>query len=146
MDVIRRASALFDRVIVLVASNASKNNSLFTVEERMALLRRCTASIPNVEVRCFEGLIALYARQVQATAIVKGLRAMSDFDYEFQQALTNHQLNPDVETIFLAASGDSMYLSSSMVKQVCSLGGDVSNFIPPEALPDILERIRPEGR
>ena len=141
MDVIRRAAALFDRVIVLVADNTDKR-CLFTAEERMALLRRCVAGIPNVEVRCFEGLISQYAKDVSATAIVKGLRAMSDFDYEFQQALTNHRLNPDVETIFLAANGDSMYLSSSMVKQVCSLGGDVSSFVPPEALQDIKDRIR----
>ncbi len=141
MDVIRRAAALFDRVVVLVADNKEKR-CLFTVEERMALLRRCVAGFPNVEVCCFEGLIALYAAQVNATAIIKGLRAMSDFDYEFQQALTNRQLNPNVETIFLAAGSDSMYLSSSMVKQVCSLGGDIGSFVPPEALREIQERIR----
>ena len=143
MDIIRRAAALFDRVIVLVSDNKDKR-CLFTAQERMALLRRCVAGIPNAEVRCFEGLISQYAKDVGATAIVKGLRAMSDFDYEFQQALTNRQLNPAVETIFLTASGDSMYLSSSMVKQVCSLGGDVSSFVPPEALGEIRERIRGE--
>ncbi|MDR1928379.1 MAG: pantetheine-phosphate adenylyltransferase [Oscillospiraceae bacterium] len=142
MDIITRAAALFDRLIVLVASNVMKRDCLFSAGERIELLRRCCGGMPNVTVDCDEGLIAEYARRVGATAIVKGLRAMSDFDYEFQQALTNRQLNSRVETIFLAASGESMYLSSSMVKQVCALGGDVSSFVPPEALPEILSRMR----
>jgi pantetheine-phosphate adenylyltransferase len=145
MDIIRRAAAQFERVIVLVAINATKPG-LFAPEERVKLLQRCLTDVPNAEVRSFAGLTALYAKQTGASAIVKGLRAMSDFDYEFQQALTNRQLNPAVETIFMSASGESMYLSSGMVKQVCSLGGDVSSFVPPEALPDVLARLRPQDK
>ncbi|MCL2106337.1 MAG: pantetheine-phosphate adenylyltransferase [Oscillospiraceae bacterium] len=141
VEIIRRAAAMFDRVIVLVASNAMKRY-LFSAEERKSLLCRCTADIPNVEVDCDEGLTALYAKRVGAAVIVKGLRALSDFDFEFQQALTNRKLNMAVETVFLPASAENMYLSSSMVKQVGMLGGDVSCFVPPEALPDILARIR----
>jgi len=141
MEIIRRAAALFDRVVVLVAVNVVKA-SFFTVDERVALLRSCTESLPNVTVDSSGSLVALYAKEIAATAIVKGLRAMSDFDSEFQQALTNRQLNPQAETIFLPASGTSMYLSSGMVKQVCSLGGDIGAFVPGEALAFIQERIR----
>ena len=140
MEIIRRAAALFDRVVVLVASNAMKR-CLFSAEERAALLRSCIAGLENVTVEAFEGLVGLYTKEIRATAIVKGLRAMSDFDAEFQQALINRHLNPDTETVFIPADSASMYLSSSMVKQVCSLGGDVSSFVPPEALHDIQNRI-----
>lgn len=145
MEVIRRAAALFDRLVVLVAVNAQKSH-LFSEQERVVLLKKCTASLPNVEIDASSGLVALYAKEISATAIVKGLRAMSDFDSEFQQALTNNQLNPQTETIFLPASAMSMYLSSSMVKQVCSLGGDISTFVPEEALPLIVERIQTTSR
>lgn len=141
LEIIRRAAALFDRVTVLVAVNAMKTY-LFTVDERVALLKSCTANLTNVTIDSSDRLVALYAKETNATAIVKGLRAMSDFDSEFQQALTNRQLNPQVETIFLPASGTSMFLSSSMVKQVCALGGDISAFVPKEALPLILERLQ----
>ena len=141
MEIIRRAAALFDRVVVLVAVNVVKA-SFFTVEERVALLRSCTQGLPNVTVDSSGSLVALYAKENAATVIVKGLRAMSDFDSEFQQALTNRQLNPQAETIFLPASGTSMYLSSGMVKQVCALGGDIGAFVPGEALPFIQARIQ----
>ena len=141
MEIIRRAAALFDRVVVLVAVNVVKA-SFFTVEERVALLQSCTEGLPNVTVDSSGSLVALYAKENGATVIVKGLRAMSDFDSEFQQALTNRQLNPQAETIFLPASGTSMYLSSGMVKQVCSLGGDIGAFVPGEALPFIQARIQ----
>ena len=141
VEIIRRAAALFDRLVVLVADNVAKR-CLFSAEERVALLRSCVASLPNVAVEASQGLVALYAQEVGATAIVKGLRAMSDFDSEFQQSLTNRRLNPDAETIFLPAGSDSMFLSSGMVKQVCALGGDISGFVPPEALNQILARIQ----
>ncbi|MDR2646786.1 MAG: pantetheine-phosphate adenylyltransferase [Oscillospiraceae bacterium] len=140
VDIIRRAVRVFDRLIVVVASNVRKE-TLFTMEERVALLRRCTSDLPNVRVDADAGLIAHYAQRVGAMAIVKGLRAMSDFDYEFQQALTNRKLNNAIETVFFAADGESMFLSSSMVKQVFFLGGDVSGFVPPEAL-NALENAR----
>ena len=140
MEIIRRAAALFDRVVVLVAVNAMKS-SFFTAQERIGLLRDCTKGLPNVAVDSTEGLVAQYAKEIAADVIVKGLRAMTDFEFEFQQALVNRQLNPRAETIFLPASGTSMYLSSGMVKQVCALGGDISAFVPPEALPLITARI-----
>ena len=142
LEIIRRAAALFDRLVVLVACNAAKQ-CLFSDQERAALLRSCTAALPNVAVEISDGLVALHAKAIGATAIVKGLRAMSDFDSEFQQALTNRRLNPDAETVFLPAGSDSMFLSSGMVKQVCALGGDISGFVPAEVLPQIYARIRP---
>jgi len=139
LEIIRRAAALFDRVVVLVAANAVKTGS-FSTRERVDLLELCTAQLPNVRVDFTEGLVAHYARDIAADVIVKGLRAMTDFEFEFQQALVNRQLNPGAETIFLPASGTSMYLSSGMVKQVCALGGDISEFVPKEALPLIAEK------
>ncbi|MCL1952542.1 MAG: pantetheine-phosphate adenylyltransferase [Oscillospiraceae bacterium] len=140
MEIIRRAAALFDRVVVLVAINAVKS-SFFTAQERIGLLRDCIQGLPNVTVDSTDGLVAQYAREIAAGVIVKGLRAMTDFEFEFQQALVNHQLNPRAETVFLPASGAGMYLSSGMVKQVCALGGDISAFVPKEALPFITKRI-----
>lgn len=145
MDIIRRASQLFDRVIVVVMSNMSKS-PLFSQVERMDLLHRALteANLDNVTVDCYDGLLAEYAHSRKATAIVKGLRAMSDFEYEFQMALTNRKLNPQVETVFLTTTADHMYLSSSLVKQVALLGGDISDFVPPCLLPDIIDKLRKE--
>jgi pantetheine-phosphate adenylyltransferase len=140
MEIIRRAAALFDRVVVLVAVNAVKSG-FFTAQERIGLLRDCTKGLPNVTIDSTGGLVAHYAGEIAADVIVKGLRAMTDFEFEFQQALVNRQLNPRAETVFLPASGTSMYLSSGMVKQVCALGGDISAFVPEEALPFIEKRI-----
>ena len=141
LDIINRAAHLFDRVIVLVMSNRSKKNSLFTVEERMELLER-SIKFDNVKIDTYDGLLVNYAKEKGAVAIVKGLRAMSDFEYEFQQALTNKELNPDVETVFLTTEGKNMYLSSSMVKEVCTLGGDISAFVPAEIAKDINKRCK----
>lgn len=140
LDVIHRAAALFDKVIVTVMPNAAKH-PLFSLSERADQLRRVTADLPHVEVDCYDGLLAEYARKRQANAIVKGLRAMSDFEYEFQMALTNRKLNAEVETVFLTTKAEHMYLSSSLVKQVASLGGDISGFVPAAILPDILSKI-----
>ena len=118
------------------------NNSCFSVEERMELIRRCTKDLPNVEVDCDFGLLAEYARRKNADVIVKGLRAVSDFEDEFQQALTNKKLNSAVETVFMAAGAENMFLSSSMIKQVCRLGGDVTPFLPEEVSSDIIDRLR----
>lgn len=142
LDIIRRASGMFDQVRVVVLQNSAKQSALFTPAERMELIRRTTADLPNVEVDHYRGLLADYARQQHATAIVKGLRAMSDFEYEFQMALTNRQLNPDVETVFLTTKADYLYLSSSLVKEIASLGGDIQAFVPPAILPDIIKKIR----
>ncbi len=140
LDIIERTADIFDEVIVLVASNRSKNTS-FTTEERMELIRRCIKS-DNIKVDTDDGLLVDYAKEKGAVAIVKGLRAMSDFDYEFQQALTNKSLYPECETVFLTARGENMFLSSSMVKEVCSLGGDISSFVPENIKEDIYKRCK----
>ena len=142
VDIIVRASKIFDKLIVAVPVNPAKHAS-FTVEERMELLRRATQAegLRNVEVDKVEGLLADYAKQRQAMVLIKGLRALSDFEYEFQQALTNKKLNPELETMFLATSAGNMFLSSSMVKQVAGFGGDISHFVPACILETIQERL-----
>ncbi|MBQ8576132.1 MAG: pantetheine-phosphate adenylyltransferase [Clostridia bacterium] len=145
LSVIKRAAKLFDEVIVVVMINHKKPVGCFTHEERVELISRCTKDIPNVRVDYYDGLLAEYARLHGANAIVKGLRAVSDFEDEFQQALTNKELNPNVETVFVTAGADYMYLSSSIVKQVCELGGDVSKFVPPEVYEDIVKGIKKKG-
>lgn len=142
LDIIRRASKIFDKLIVAVPINPEKHAS-FSVEERMNFLRIVCReeSLDNVEVDKVDGLLADYAREKGVMAIVKGLRALSDFEYEFQQALTNKQLNPELETMFLATSAQNMFLSSSMVKQVAGFGGDISTFVPSCILGSIKERL-----
>ena len=139
LDVIQRAAGLFDTVVVLVAENAEKH-PMFTATERQELIRRVTAHLPNVEVDVYSGLLADYARERNAAAIVKGLRAMSDFEYEFQMALTNRKLYDGVETVFLTTTAEHMYLSSSLVKEVARLGGDISEFVPKGIIEDILKK------
>ncbi len=140
LDIITRAAKMFDKLIVVVASNSSKHCS-FTPEERVEMIKKCIPELNNVEVVHFDGLLADYAAKRGATAIIKGLRAMSDFEYEFQMALTNKKLNPQVETLFLTTATQNMYLSSSMVKQIASMGGDISGFVPEEIREDITNRI-----
>ena len=142
MDIVCRAAKLFDHLTVVVAHNLSKPAGTFTVEERVQMLRRCTENLPNVSVDVCDGLLADYVRQTGATVVVKGLRAMSDFEKEFQQALTNKKLNPEMETVFISSAVEYMYLSSSIVKQVGSFGGDVTEFVPPEVRDEILNRIQ----
>lgn len=139
MDIITRACRIFDKVIVAVPINPDKYFS-FTVEERMDMLRTVTAGM-GVEVDSVGGLLVDYAREKGATAIVKGLRAVSDYDYEFQMALANKQLNPEVETMFLPTRVENMFLSSSLVKQVAGFGGDISHFVPECLLERINERL-----
>lgn len=117
------------------------NTSTFTTEERVQFVSRCTAKYKNVEVDSYMGLLADYARKKGACAVVKGLRAVSDFEDEFQQALTNKKLNSDVETVFMAASVEHMFLSSSMIKQICLLGGDAKQFLPNEISDEVTKRI-----
>ena len=140
IDIITRASRLFENVIALVAVNASKTPS-FTPEERAELIRKSTAHLTNVTADIYEGLLADYVRAKGAVAIVKGLRAVSDFEYEFQMALTNKKLVPEADTLFLTTRAENMYLNSSIVKQVAAFGGDISTFVPPEALGAITERL-----
>lgn len=142
LDIIRRSAKMFDKVLVVVMTNYHKRNTyVFSADERVGLLKRCTRDMENVEVEQYDGLLAEYARQKNAVAVVKGLRAVSDFEYEFQQALTNKKLNSELETIFVTTTAENMFLSSSVVKQVCELGGDISNFVPEEIRDDIIKRI-----
>ena len=140
LDIIQRASQMFDKVIVAVLVNPEKNPS-FTAEERLDMIRRVVTGIPNVEVECFEGLLADYARMKNAHTIVKGLRAVTDFEYEFQMALINRKLNPEADTVFLTTSSQHMYLSSSMVKSIARFGGDISDFVPECICGEISERL-----
>lgn len=141
LDIIKRTSKLFDNVIVVVMRNYNKDSGSFTVEERVDFIKRCTEELPNVSVDSYTGLLADYARKKGACAVVKGLRAISDYDDEFRQALTNQKLNPELETVFMVTSSEYMFLSSSVVKQVCALGGDVSNFVPARIRDDIIARL-----
>lgn len=142
LDIIERASKLFDKVIVLVSFNPRKlTSTAFSIEERMKLILEVTKNMDNVLVDCHSGLLAEYLSRTGACAIVKGLRAVSDFEYEFQMALANKKLYPDAETVFLTTSAENMYLSSSVVKEIASLGGDISDFVPAEILDDINSRL-----
>ena len=142
LDIIQRASGIFDRVIVLVASNQEKRN-FFTAPERKAMIEKVVRELhlSNVEVDTDDGLLVNYIQRVGASAIVKGLRAVSDFEYEFQMALTNHKLLPQCETIFFTTSSKNMYLSSSIVRQVGRLGGDITQFVPECVYPEIHEKL-----
>ena len=129
-DLIRRSLLLADRLIVAVAVNVSKQ-PLFGVEERLAMLRTAVGQDPRIEFVSFEGLLADFARRVGASVVVRGLRAVSDFEYEFQMALMNRQLHPSLETVFLVPALDLTYLSSSLVREVARFGGDVSALVHP---------------
>lgn len=141
VDIITRAAKMFDRVIVAVLINFSKKSPSFSIDERIDLLNRAIKGIDNVEVVGFDGMLADYAKQRGAAALVKGLRAVSDFEYEFQMSLTNKIINPELETLFLTASSQYMYLSSSIVKQVAALGGDISAFVPGCILDTVKDRL-----
>ncbi len=129
LDLIQRALKLFDEVIVLVAANAEKN-SLFTPEERVAFLKRALKGSKGVKVQTFEGLTVRFAEKSGAHALVRGIRATSDFDYEFQMALTNRRLARKVDTVFLMPSESHFYLSSRLIKEIAALHGDVSGYVP----------------
>jgi pantetheine-phosphate adenylyltransferase len=130
LDVIQRATKLFDRVIVAIASNESKN-PLFTLEERLALMKPAISRLKNVKADVFEGLLVEYAARQKAQAIVRGLRAVSDFEFEFQMALMNRKLDQKIETIFMMPKETYTFISSRIVKEIARLGGDVSPFVPP---------------
>jgi pantetheine-phosphate adenylyltransferase len=129
LDVIQRAAKLFDRVIVAVAVNESKY-PLFTLAERVAMVEKAVAHLPHVEADSFGGLLVNYAQKQKAAAIVRGLRAVSDFEFEFQLALMNRKLDENIETIFMMPKDTYTFLSSRIVKEICRLGGDVSSFVP----------------
>ncbi len=141
LDIITRSAKLFDKVIVVVMRNPNKDIGSFTTEERVDFIKRCTKNLANVSVDSYAGLLADYVREKGASAVVKGLRAISDYDDEFRQALTNQKLNSEMETIFMVSNAEHMFLSSSVVKQVCRLGGDISTFVPEEICDDIVKRL-----
>ena len=131
LDVIKRSSQLFDPVVVGVAASENKGKGpLFTLEERVELAREATRELPNVEIRQFSTLLVSFAKEIGATAIVKGLRATTDFEYEFQMAMLNYHLDSSLETLFVMSSPDYMYVSSSIAKEVASFGGKVDNMVP----------------
>jgi pantetheine-phosphate adenylyltransferase len=138
IDVIRRARRIFARLIVAVAHNIEKD-ALFSIEERIGLLKKTLKGIPGVEVDSFQGLLVDYARRRKARVIIRGLRALSDFEYEFQMALTNRKIRDDIETVFLMPSEQYSYLSSRMIKEIVALGGDVAAFVP-EAVASALRK------
>ena len=141
LNIIRRAAQIFDKLTVCVMVNAGKN-PMFSLEERVDLIRRVTKDLPNVEVDSSSELLAEYARKKGSCVIVKGLRAGSDFENEFQMAMINHKINPDLDTMFLTAEHQYTYLSSSIVKELGRYHVDLSDFLPEEIIPDFLDRIQ----
>ena len=142
LDIISRAAKLFDKVIVVVMINTKKPSGMFSPEERVDFIRRSTVDLLNVEVDFYDGLLAEYVQEKGAVAIVKGLRVLSDYEDEFKQALTNKKLAKDVETIFMVTDTEYMFLSSSVVKEIGSFGGDISDFVPAQIKDDIEKRIK----
>ena len=140
IDVIRRATELFSRVVVLVARNSSKR-PMFTDEERAAMIREVFRRNDRVEVDSFNGLLVEYARRRKSSVIIRGLRAVSDFEYEFQMALTNRKLAPTIDTVFLVPHEKFTYLNSTIVREVARLGGDVADFVPPAVRRRLLEKV-----
>ena len=147
LNIIKRAAVCFDKLIVCVMVNSEKvNRGLFTEAERVELIRRVVAKLPNVEVDSSSTLIAEYARQKKACTLVKGLRAVSDYENELQMALINRKLNPRLETMFLPSSAKYTYVSSSMVKEMASYGADLSDFLPREIIEDVKQKMQGSGR
>ena len=141
LNIIRRAANIFDRLIVCVMVNAGKN-PMFSQEERVDLIRKVTSDIPNVEVDCSNELLAEYAKRKGSCVIVKGLRAGSDFENEFQMAMINRKINSNLDTMFLTAEHQYMYMSSSMVKELGHYGVELSDFLPDVIIPEFQERIK----
>ena len=142
LNIIKRAAVCFDKLIVCVMVNSEKvNRGLFTPEERVELIRRVVAKLPNVEADCSSTLIAEYARQKRACTLVKGLRAVSDYENELQMALSNRKLNPRLETMFLPSSAKYTYVSSSMVKEMARYGAELSDFVPREIIGDVQRKM-----
>ena len=142
LNIIKRAAVCFDKLIVCVMVNSEKvNRGLFTPEERVELIRRVVAKLPNVEAECSSTLIAEYARQKRACPLVKGLRAVSDYENELQMALINRKLNPRLETMFLPSSAKYTYVSSSMVKEMARYGAELSDFVPREIIGDVQRKM-----
>lgn len=141
LDIIHRASRSVDELIVGVLNNGGKT-PLFTIDERVSMLKEVIEGLPNVKVLSFSGLLVDFARQTEATVVVRGLRAISDFEYELQMAQTNHKLNPQVDTMFMATSLEYSYLSSTIVKEVAFFQGDIKEFVPEAIVGRIQEKVK----
>lgn len=140
LDIIERAAAIFDKVVVVTMVN-SKKKPTFSLEERSDFLKRCTQEHSNVEIMSSDTLLAEWVNSIGDCVLIKGLRAVSDFESEFQMALINRKLNPKLETLFLPTSEEHLYLSSSVVKEICSLGGDITAFVSEEIYEDVRKRL-----
>ncbi|MGL5379797.1 pantetheine-phosphate adenylyltransferase [Clostridium sp.] len=140
LDIITRGAKVFDKLIVAILVNVDKKG-LFDIKERVELIERVTGHLPNVEVKCFNGLLVDFAKMNNSNVILKGLRTVSDFEYEFQMALMNSKLDSEIETVFMMTSLHYSYLSSSSVKQVAKFGGCIKGLVPEEIIPDIIKRI-----
>ncbi len=141
LDIIRRSAGIVDELVVSVLHNSAKN-SLFSTDERVSMIKEVTKDIPNVKVTTFDGLLVDYVKEIDASMIIRGLRAVTDFEYELQLTQTNHILNPEVETIFLTTNLQYSYLSSTIVKEIASYGGDISKFVPPEFIERIFAKYK----
>lgn len=142
LNIIRRTAQIFDRVIVCIAVNSSKTAPMFSIEERADMVRRAVSRYPNVTVDTSDGLLAEYARQYEGAVVVKGLRAASDFDYEFQMNLINKKINPELETMFLTSSEKYTFLSSSIVREMAKYGANLEGLVPNEIIPDIEKKAK----
>lgn len=141
LDIIRRGAVIFPKLVVAVLRNPSKKGT-FSVEERISLLERSCADIPNVVFDSFDGLLVDYMRKIDAGVILRGLRAVSDFESEFQMAQLNRQMNPQVETFFLMTSPEHAYLSSSAVREIAMFGGNIAGFVPDPIVDDVTRKLR----
>ena len=142
VDIICRAAEIFDEVVVCVMHNAAKKSPMFTLEEKLSMARRAVEEYPNVRVDSYDGLLTEYVRRYAKPVVVKGLRAASDFDYEFQMNMINKRLNPSVETMFLTASERYTFLSSSIVREVAQYGAELKGLVPDAIIPDIEEKAK----
>lgn len=140
VDILERSSKLFDKVYAVVMVNPAKTPT-FSTEERVELIKKVTSHIPNMEAESYLGLVADYAKEKGANTIIKGLRAVTDFENEFQQALANKKLNPNLETLFMVTNQEYMYLSSTVVREIATFGGDITEFVLPEIKDEISEKI-----
>ena len=140
IDIVKRALVIFDRVVLAIANNPNKEH-MFSIEERTAMAKECLGEPDGLEYDTFDGLLVEYAKRKSIGVMLRGLRAVSDFDYEFQLASMNHKLAPDIETVLVMASEENFYVSSKLVKEVASFGGDVSQLIPPPALVRLKQKL-----
>jgi pantetheine-phosphate adenylyltransferase len=141
LDIVERAIKIFDEIIVTIALN-TKKQPFFTVEERISFIDDAIQTIPHVKADCFEGLLVDFARKKNAVAIIRGLRAISDFEYEFQMALMNHRLEPGISTVFLMPNEKYTYLNSTIVKEVVEFGGNIDNLVPPLVARKLMEKFK----